>query len=63
MGEILWMRFVDEQIDNLQEVLLTVGINGLLSEYDAWLEAEGYIMVDHGSYKKWQSNALAEEEA
>jgi len=56
MGEILWMKFVDECVENLQEVLLTVGVNGLLAEYDRWMEAEGYIECQHGAYCKHTPN-------
>jgi hypothetical protein len=50
MGEVLWRKFVDECIENMQEVLITVGVNGLLSEYDQWLESNGYIKQSGGAY-------------
>ena len=60
MGEILWMKFMDECVENLQEVLLTVGVNGLLCEYDRWMESEGYIKCEYGAYCKHAPNDQVE---
>jgi hypothetical protein len=57
MGEILWMKFVDECVENMQEVLMTVGVNGLLAEYDRWMEAELYIKCEHGAYCRHTPNS------
>ena len=43
MGELLWMNFLEEQIDDLQAVILTIGINGLLQQFEYWLEDNGHI--------------------
>ena len=57
MGDVLWMNFLDERVDDLQEVLLTVGVNGLLSEFEHWMLAEGYISAVGGDYKRWKKPA------
>ena len=49
MGEILYQKFLDEQVENLQEVLLHHGINGILYEFEMWLDRNGRLKdVDGG---------------
>ena len=43
MGEILWMKFLEEEIQDLQIVVLTIGINGVLEAFEYWLNRNGYI--------------------
>jgi len=43
MGEILWMTFLEEEIEDLQIVILTIGINGLLSAFENWLKDNGHL--------------------
>ena len=46
MGPSLWGTFIDQRVDNLQEVLLTVGVNGLLQEFEDWLTSYGLLHPD-----------------
>ncbi len=46
MGEKdLYQRFLDERVIDLQTILLTEGIHGLLGEYDVWLFQND--LIDH----------------
>lgn len=38
MGECLWLDFLDEYVADINEVLVTIGVYGLLQEYTAWLQ-------------------------
>ena len=43
MDESLWIKFLDETIEDLQVVLLTTGVNGLLGAFEYWLRCNGYL--------------------
>lgn len=44
MGESLYQKFLDEEVEDLQKVILLHGINGLLFEFENWLRAKGYLI-------------------
>jgi len=43
MGEILWMNFLEEEIEDIQVVLITIGINGILRCFEDWLQLNGHL--------------------
>lgn len=43
MGEVLWEKFLEEMIDDLQLSLIAVGIHGILNEYGFWLRRKVYL--------------------
>lgn len=52
MGQDLWQQFLDERVESVQEVLLMVGVDGLISEYESWLVENKYLVKENGIYKK-----------
>ena len=44
MGEYLYQKFLDEEVENLQEVLLHSGVQGLLSAFENWLDINGHLI-------------------
>ena len=43
MGEFLYGKFLDEEVENLQEVLTAHGAIGLLSAFEIWLRSKGHV--------------------
>jgi hypothetical protein len=37
MGDCLYQKFLDENIKDLQVVLTTIGVYGLLQNFEVWL--------------------------
>jgi hypothetical protein len=52
MGEILWMKFLEEEIEDLQIVILTIGINGLLRCFEDWLKDNDYLKENNFNEKE-----------
>ena len=46
MGRSLFSKWLEEEVEDLQIVVLTVGIRGLLSEFECWLDRNGYLMPE-----------------
>ncbi|MHA1280619.1 MAG: hypothetical protein ACTSQ8_25970 [Candidatus Helarchaeota archaeon] len=44
MGELLYKRWLDEEVLNLQEAILHHGIEGLLHEFELWLDRNNLIV-------------------
>ena len=61
MGESLMMKFLDEHVTDLSAVLVSVGANGLLGEFERWLQYNGYLtMGEHGNYVR-QKGRIADD--
>ncbi len=43
MGDSLFQDWLDEEIEDIQVVLITIGINGILAEFELWLLRKGHI--------------------
>ncbi len=43
MNEILWMKFLEEDIEDLSEVILHYGIAGILQRFEDWLIMNEYL--------------------
>ena len=43
MGTQLWKQFLEDEVEDIQKVLSTVGAHGLLAAYDDWLDRNCYI--------------------
>jgi len=54
MGELLYKEFLNclEENGNLNELLMYRGVEGLLSEFEEWLDDNGYVKREQGSYVK-----------
>ena len=44
MDDILWMDFLEEEVTDLSTVILTIGVNGLLGCFEAWLYEKGHLV-------------------
>ena len=44
MGESLYQKWLEEEIIDLQKLILYHGINGLLDEFERWLEEKKYLV-------------------
>jgi hypothetical protein len=44
MGESLWRMFLNEVIEDLPSVVLSVGIEGILSSFEFWLVDKGFVI-------------------
>jgi len=44
MGELLYKKWLDEEVLSLQELILHHGIEGLLGEFERWLEENKYLV-------------------
>ena len=44
MGELLYKKWLDEEVLSLQELILHHGIEGLLDEFEGWLVENKYIV-------------------
>ena len=47
MNEALWQKFLTEEIEDLPIVLWTIGVNGILGEFEFWLEKSGYLVYEN----------------
>jgi hypothetical protein len=54
MGELLYFRFMEECIEDLQTAMIHNGVEGILSEFERWLAEKGYTKSEHGQYVKHQ---------
>lgn len=43
MGELLYNKWLDEEIEDLPKALLLYGVVGILDEFKTWLKRNGYI--------------------
>ena len=43
MGESLVLDFLEERVENVNEALALVGVQGILNEFEVWLRNKGYI--------------------
>lgn len=43
MGRVLFMEWLEEEVDDLQEALLYNGMNGLFADFERWLDKKGYL--------------------
>ncbi len=43
MGQTLWQKFLEEHVGDLQVIIITIGIHGLLDAFENWLEINNYI--------------------
>ena len=43
MGESLYREFLNETLENLGDAILEVGVVGILSQFEQWLETNGYL--------------------
>ena len=50
MGELLFKRFLDEEVTDLQMAILHSGVNGLLHHFEIWLLKNGYLRMEKGEY-------------
>lgn len=55
MGELLFKRFLEEAITDLQTMILYHGVEGLLDEFETWLVMNGYLKQESGEYVKWEN--------
>ena len=46
MGEYLYQKYLEERVDDLQIVILHHGIEGLLSDFEDWLDVNRYLKKD-----------------
>jgi hypothetical protein len=54
MGDLLFKRFLADRIADLTKAFIGSGVEGILGEFELWLEENGYIAADgNGGYKKW----------
>ena len=37
MGQALWQKWLEEEVDDVQTALLMDGVAGLLSSFESWL--------------------------
>ena len=44
MGELLYKKWLEEEVLDLQEAILHHGIEGLLGEFERWLEVNKYLV-------------------
>ena len=54
MGELLYKKFLEEleEKGDLKILLMYRGVEGLLSEFEEWLDDNGYVKREQGSYVK-----------
>jgi len=45
MGQKLYQQWLEEEVEDPARVIWETGINGLLSEFETWLEDKGHILV------------------
>ena len=43
MGELLFQKWMEEEIENIQVALIMDGVNGLLHAFEFWLGRNGYL--------------------
>ena len=46
MGESLYRKWLEEEVEDLQEAILHNGIDGLLFEFERWLKDKKYIVEE-----------------
>jgi len=46
MGKILYREWLKEEKVNVEDMLLHVGIDGLLFSFERWLEDNGYLIIE-----------------
>ena len=46
MGRSLFSKWLEEEVEDLIGAVLAVGIRGLLSEFECWLDRNGYLMPE-----------------
>jgi len=46
MGPSLFGTFLDQRVENIQECLVTVGVNGILHEFECWLDGNNLLHPD-----------------
>jgi len=46
MGPLLFLEWIDEEIDDLNLALILHGVHGLLGEFERWLERNGHLSAD-----------------
>ena len=56
MGDFLYRRWLEEEVVDLQKAILYGGINGLLFEFERWLEEKGYLKEK----TKWRTDLILE---
>ena len=43
MGELLFKKWLEECVVDLRIVLVSIGVEGLLHEFELWLDQNGYL--------------------
>ena len=43
MGESLYQKWLDEEVEDVQGAFLLWGLGGMLSEFESWLRRNGYV--------------------
>ena len=46
MGPMLYEQFLEECVEDVHVALVHYGINGLMTEFERWLEREGRLKED-----------------
>jgi len=54
MGELLYKKFLKEleEKGDLKILLMYRGVEGLLFEFEEWLQDNGYVKMERGEYVK-----------
>ena len=52
MGESLFDKFIDEEVENMQTAILYHGVAGILLQYEQWLVRNGYLKMRNGEFVK-----------
>lgn len=54
MGSVLFKKFLEEAVTDLQMMMLYHGIEGILDEFENWLVTNGYLKMERGEYVSWE---------
>ena len=47
MGSPLWKLFLEEEVEDLQAVILTIGVHGLLDDFEQWMHRNEIKVKEH----------------
>lgn len=53
MGSLLFKKFLEEAVTDLQAMILYHGIEGVMDEFETWMIMNGYLKRENGEFKKW----------
>lgn len=58
MGELLYKKFLEEleEKGDLKILLMYRGVEGLLADFEEWLQDNGYVKREQGEYVKVGNN-------